>query len=1310
MGTERIWLAAAMAGGLIAGSARAADELEKGFAEPPASARPHTWWHWVDGNVSKEGITADLEAMARVGVGGAQIFNVGTGMPHGPIQYNSPAWTALVKHAAKEAKRLGLELCIHNCAGWSSSGGPWLKPEQDMQVVVSGDTRVTGPSRFDGALARPPANLDTYRDIAVLAFPTPAGEKTRMADAQPAVTVLGSGKRAAEAADGQRATLTRLPLPKAKAPTGLQFQFAQPFPARMLTLVVHGPFWRTYGGRLEASDDGTSFRTVTSFALNLGEVKRMVPFAPVSAKVYRVVFTRVDPEVSGLPVAEAELSGCVAIGNLPGKTFVTHDGDYRPTAVPDLGDENRVARDRIVDLTGKMSAEGRLAWDVPAGDWTILRVGYTPNGHRNAPAPAEGAGLECDKLNPDAAQAFWDGGMGPLLAELGKVAGKSDTGLNNVLIDSYEVGAQNWTRGFAEIFKARNGYELTKFLPVFSGRIVDGDEITERFLWDLRRTVADLFAANYAEKMAALAHGAGLKLSVEPYGNGPFEDIQYGRAGDIPMSEFWAGKGALSAGNAKLAASVAHINGRAVVGAESFTVDAAAGKWQKDPYSIKALGDVVYCGGVNRIIYHRFAHQPWTGPTRYPGMTMGPWGIHFDRTVTWWEQGAAWLTYQARCQHLLQSGRFVADVLFYCGESAPNSLRAGELPPGYDYDGCDTFALKQLTVKDGRVVLPSGMIYRLLVLPGDKAMTPDTLRVIGKLVEAGAAVVGPKPEKSCGLRGYPACDEESKRLADEVWAKGVRAQSPKEALAALKVPPDFTAENAAHVRYIHRSVDGAEVYFVADSKPVADEVECSFRVSGKVPELWHPESGKIERAPVYTDRDGRTTLRLRFEPAGSVFVVFRRAASGDPAVAVRAEIKADARQAAKPAYELAILKAEYGAFDDSEDAEPGCVDVTKAVRRMVKRGTRSIPATNDLGGDPASNVPKEMKIDYTLNGETKSVKVRERQNVELPAGAVVERAVYGVIPEHPAPKPAKHDQTLDVTAKLAALVKDGALSAKIDNALAGRDPASMTVKELRLDYRYRGQTKHVRVAENALLMLPEESGSGAAAPDYELAADCDGAVEVRAWKPGTFEVVTASGKTLKATADAVPAPVEVSGPWTLNFPPNWGAPVSVTLDRLISWTEHADEGVKYFSGTATYVKTFEWASKKQRTERYVLDLGDLKNLAEVELNGQKFGVLWKPPFRVDVTDALRKGGNTLKVKVTNLWPNRLIGDEMKADDREWAGAHVKEIPQWVQDGKPSPTGRFTFTTWHHWTADDDPLPSGLFGPVQIRTVGRVAVK
>ena len=623
---------------------------------------------------------------------------------------------------------------------------------------------------------------------------------------------------------------------------------------------------------------------------------------------------------------------------------------------------------------------------------------------------------------------------------------------------------------------------------------------------------------------------------------------------------------------------------------------------------------------------------------------------------------------------------------------------------GYDYDGCDTAALKLMSVKDGRIVLPSGMSYRVLALPGGKAMSPEVLKTVKALADAGATVVGPKPEKAPGLVGYPACDAEVKQLAEGLWSKGVRDQSPADALAALGVPPDFVCTNAqSRVMYIHRLVEGADVYFVSSQRPVADEVTCSFRVSGLAPELWHPDTGKIEPAPVYTERDGRVSVPLRFDPAGSVFVVFRAPAPADHAVAVR---RTGAEEAKAPVFELKVLKAEYGAFDDEVD--PECKDVTAQVKASVKAGSRKIRAGNELAGDPAPNVEKELKIDYLLNGEAKSVRVGEHQTAEVPAGAEVVRALYGLIAENPAPR---NDRTVDATAALAAQVKDGALSARADNALAGgKDPAYLTVKELRVDYQYKGVRKHARVRENALLVLPELNEQPVPVPAFALAARPGGALELQVWKPGTYEVETAAGRLLQAEVPAVAKPVELAGPWTLAFPPKWGAPASVTLDKLISWTDHPDSGVKYFSGTAEYTKAFNWDAKLQKDERTVLDLGDLKNIAEVTLNGKSLGLLWKPPFRVDATGALRAGKNTLSVKVTNLWPNRLIGDEQLPEDREWDGIKLKEWPKWVLEGKPSPTGRFTFTTWHHWTKDDEPLPSGLFGPVLVRTVKTVELK
>lgn len=1281
-----------------------AEDLQKGFVEPPDSAKPHTWWHWMNGNITREGITADLEAMARVGIGGAQIFNAAEGIPHGPIQFNSPEWYDLVEHAAKEARRLGLELCIHNCAGWSSSGGPWNTPENGMKVVVTSETQVKGPSHFEGKIAQPPTKLNYYRDIAVMAFRTPSGEKTKMRDAAPKVTVDGDKQDGSKAIDCNRATTVPLKRPTSKTPTFLQFKFAEPYTARALSLVVPGAFWKSFTGKIEASEDGKKFRVVHSFTLNFGETLRTLTFSPVKAKIFRVVFTSIPADIGQLAVAEAEFSNRFVIGNLAGKTFVTRDGDYSRNAPAAVASEEVVQSDKIVNLTKKMAAAGQLAWDVPEGDWTILRFGYTPNGAKNAPAPVEGTGLECDKLSKEAAQTHWDGHMGKLLTKLGPLAGDVKSGLNNVLIDSYEVGSQNWTQNFEKEFQKRRGYDLTHFLPVLAGRIVDNPEITERFLWDLRRTVADMFAENYSGKFAEMAHRAGLQYSLESYGNCPSDDLQYGSYCDISMSEFWAGN-TTNPGNAKHAASVAHVFGKKFVGAESFTTDPKAGRWLGDPYSIKAQGDAVYCAGVNRIIYHRYAHQPWTNPTRYPGMTMGQWGTHFERTVTWWEQSKAWLRYQARTQYLLQQGSFVADVCFYCGEDAPNSMPNGGLPKGYDYDGCATGALKSMSVKDGRIVLPSGMSYRVLALPSGKNMSPAVLRKIGELVAAGATVVGPKPECAPGLTDYPACDAEVKKLADELWSKGVLTKSPGDALASLKVKPDFVcATKGSNVAYIHRVAEGADIYFVANLKPTADEVECTFRVSGKTPELWHSDSGAIENAPVYTERDGRITVPLRFDPAGSVFVVFRHASAGDHAVAVHRTGASDVDEPKTPVEPLTILKAEYGAFGDET---PGCVNVTAMVKQIIAGGTRRIKAVNNLASnDPAPMVAKELKIDFLVNGEKKSLKVKEQATAELPAGAVVVKAMYGIIDESLVP----NKQVIDMTAKLAALVENGKLSVTATNQLAGRDPANMIAKEMRVEYQHKGRRKEARVWEGQMLILPEATDKMTPMPAYEVAVKNDGLLEVQAWKPGEFEFAMASGKTLKAAVADVPKPVEIAGPWELNFPPNWGAPAKITLDKLISWTEHADPGVKYFSGTAAYRKTFAWDAAKQAGERYVLDLGRLKNIAEVELNGRSLGILWKPPYRVDVTDALKQGENTLVVKITNLWPNRLIGDEQLPEDREWNGIQLKAWPQWVLDGKPSPTGRLTFTTWHHWTKDDEPLPSGLFGPVLIRAGKTIAVR
>ena len=1224
-------LTAALALALAAASAPAAPpDLAQLFQNPPDSAKPHTWWHWMNGNITREGITADLEAMKKAGVGGAQIFNVDCGIPAGPVVFMTPEWVELMKHAISEANRLGIEICVHNCAGWSSSGGPWNTPEHAMQKVVTSEKRVNGPSKLATALAQPPTTLDFYRDIAVLAFRVPESEALRMEDYKPRITTSAGAVDVKKMTDRQPNTFIKLPLPARAKPQFIQLEFAKPFLARVVK-IVPGPGSNGLGGQVQASEDGKKFRSLASFSFpRAGSTTLVLPVGekPVSARFYRVAFNRTSDRTRQLAVAEVEVSPRVMIEKLDQKAGYSPDspGPLKwSEPVPGMA----VKRADVIDLTANMKPDGSLAWDVPEGQWVIQRIGYTPTGKNNHPAPAAGTGPECDKMSREAMLAHWNGMMKTLLDAVGPLAGKS---LNNALVDSYEVGGQNWTPRFREEFQKRRGYDPVPFLPTLTGRIIDSPEVTERFLWDLRRTISDLFAENYYAYFAELCHQHGLKASIEPY-SGPFESLQVGAPADIPMGEFWSGSN--GHGSVKLAASVGHIYGRPVIGAESFTASPEPGRWQNDPWSFKALGDKIYCTGVNRYIFHRYAHQPWMD--KLPGMTMGQWGFHFERTNGWWDQGRAWLQYVARCQALLQSGVFQADVAYFMGEDSPAEATAREqlkpaLPDGYDFDclGADVL-LKHMSVKDGRIALEGGMTYRVLALPASARYTPATLRKIKELVEAGAVVVGPRPVGSPSLQNYPQCDDEVRALAGELWGaedgklavertvgkgKVISGKSLEETFAALDVDPDYAClTKDARTLYIHRDVAGAQVYFVSNQRPVAQELECAFRVSGMTPELWHADSGKMEQAPAWSEKDGRTIVPLRFDPAGSVFVVFRKKAEA----ADHAASAAFAAASEKPAGpKLTIKKATYEAVDGA-----GAADVTAMINDLLAQGQSAI---------------------------------------------------------------------------------------EVENKLSGKDPAYLHVKQLRVEYELDGRTYTKLIPEHGLLELPELA-QGSAPPTCELTA-AEGKLELAAWQNGALTVKTAAGKEARAEVQGLAAPQEVTGPWQVAFPPNWGAPAQATFEKLVSWTARPEPGIKYFSGTATYTKTFDIPQSAigDPQSAILLDLGQLKNLAEVTLNGQNLGILWKPPYRLDITKAAKAGANALEVKVTNMWCNRLIGDEQLPDDCEWQGKQLKAWPQWLLEGKPRPSGRLTFTTWHHFDKDSPLYEAGLFGPVTVWSGRKLSVE
>ncbi len=948
----------------------------------------------MNGNITTNGITADLEAMKQIGLGGATIVNVDSGIPRGPVNFMSPEWRADFKFAMQEASRLGLEMCVENCAGWSSSGGPWNTVTNAMQRVTTSEVRVTGPTNFNAGLPQPATTLGFYRDIAVLAFPAPDGEGVRMMDSAPVASASGDVLPGNKLTDGDARTFILLPVPQPSQPQYAQLKFQKPFSARTIK-ITGGRGIPECSGEIQVSDDGTIFQDLRPFSFaRRGSVIRTVSLGvkPVAARFWRVQFTSAAATATNIPLAEIELAPQLTIENIDAK-----DG-FSGAAVLSARDAEdatagSVQRQSVIDLTSKLTAAGKLTWHVPAGEWVILRLGYTPTGATNHPAPVEGTGLECDKFSKAALDAHWAGFMQKILDDIGPLAGRR--ALDSSLIDSYEVGGQNWTKNFRAEFQKRRGYDPLKFLPAFTGRVVDSPAVSERFLWDVRRTIADLFAENYYGHFAELCRQHGLLNAVEPY-TGPFESMQSGAPADVVMGEFWSG----SQGHpsVKLAASIAHTYGKTIVGAESFTASPENGRWLNDPYSLKTLGDLMYCQGLNRYVFHRYAMQPWTN--HWPGMTMGQWGFHFERTETWWDQGKPWIDYITHCQFLLQQGRAVADAAYFTGESAPVEMRTGNpaLPAGYDYDAINADVLLHgATVKNGRLTLASGASYAALILPPDDVnMTPQTLQCISKLVRAGATVAGPRPEHSPSLSDFPKCDAQVKNIADELWGKCdgshvlensygkgriVWGKALADVFAEQNLKPDFEFHgdsDATHLAYAHRVAGAADIYFVSNQRRQFDSAECTFRVSGKAPELWHPETGVIEPAPVWSAQAGRTTVRLNFEPAGSVFVIFRHAAgSADHVVAASGSFVNEPSAGPK----LEIQRAIYAATDGTNG-----MDVTAKLAELVRDGQLVVAAKNDVFGvDPAVNRVKELRVDYTLGGQPGHVTVPENETLTLPA-------------------------------------------------------------------------------------------------------------------------------------------------------------------------------------------------------------------------------------------------------------------------------------------------------------------------------------
>ncbi len=1336
------------------------------FAAPTGSARPQTWWHWINGNVSRAGIAADLQAMADNGLGGARIFSVNS-KTQGPLLFGSPEWFDTFRFTVETAARHGLEIGIHNCDGWSEAGGPWIAPEQSMQELTWQLVRVTGAAAgAEQTIALPPleARLGFSRGIAVLAWPAkrpaflamhrpgvlrrayPANEHTRVRNTGDEASLSADGGAFAALFDGEAARrgvrldcdLARAP---ADAPVGVTLEFAEPFEAA-------GIFAETQWSRslplpknvfLEASDDGERFEKVLELKFLQGDLN--ASFAPRRARFWRIVRHRAAGQAasrnaareSELHLSEIELlapgehsRAAHAVENLAPKAgMMEHRGDFRPPA-PVLPESFTLQPGEILNLTAATAGAGgaaplTLRWRVPAGEWIVMRASHTTTGKTVSPATPAGRGLEVDKFEPSAVNHHFDSYPSKMIAAAGPLAGKT---FSVIETDSWEAGHQNWTENFPAYFRAENGYDIIPWLPVFAGECIQDLDTTENFLRDLRRAFSSLVMRNFYGVMGSRARAAGLKYETEPAGGSFMRDpMNSFRVADYPMTEGWqvprepgivagirdilGNEPSNTTHRTREPSSAAHFYGKRLVTCEALT--SVKGNWAQTPWTLKGTLDALLFAGPNLAVFHTYTHQP---DERAPGWQMEPWGIAQNRKMPWWPFARPWFDYISRVQYMLQQGKYAARVLYLYADEIPSGRAtiAPAFPHHYDVingDGLRDF----LRVENGRLVSPGRMSYVLLVVSPDTTLRLETLEKLRQLAAAGATISAEKkPASNPSLTGGPAAAARWRALADELFGDGRRAtrpigggrllvgHTPAEAAAALALSEafTFTPEGSAvsekpsplsPAAWLHREhAGGAEWFWIANresARPLAGVA--SFAVTGKTAALWHPETGMAEPAPAALEKDGRTLLPLSLEALEGVFVVFTpKNAAAAPAASIRYE---GAQIFPVPAAPPAGAAPEYTAVTGDFAF---AVTVSPAVNRRVTRAAASGILSEN--GENFALYPEQMhlKLDDT-RAACAGLSIGKNSIAVFEHGRRYRNSI--IVWDHPVPDGAR--VAVVYKNNIPALYVNGekVAAAARSSGRAVRPPAGIHPGFKGRAAAYVMLPRASPPAELTEALAEAQKPALRRAPRLFVASNGRLAAEFAV--PGALDIETGAGARFTLAAADIPAPRVIAGPFAVAFDSKWGAPAApVRFDRLVSWTERPEPGVKHYSGAATYSTTFELpAAPAAETERVYLEIEQVAEVAQVRVNGRSAGILWRPPYRLDVTGYLRAGANTLDITVANTWVNRCLYDATlpKNERLTWAVSMQTHYP----DSASAPAAG-DYYPWKHGS-----LPSGLIGEMRL---------
>lgn len=871
------------------------DQIRKGFETPPDSIQTSVFWYWISDHISKEGVVKDLKAMKQAGINRALIGNIGLDdIPYGKVKMFSDEWWNILHTALKTASELNIEIGIFNCPGWSQSGGPWIKPNEAMRYLYTTELHVKGPLKLNYKFENLIAN---FQDVKIIAFPAPKDDELVLNTQNAKITSTPQVPDLLKITDGDNKS--GIIFPEGNEFT-IDMESKVRFTARSLSIyTTEKPLGAP--AILQVKDANETFHTLSEFQINRTNPALNVGFEPYAAVVvsfpettatsFRLIIKNLK---HGTGLAEVALSSSPRVERYAEKklakmhpTPLPYWNEYQWLQQPEPTDKSTVVdASKVIDLSKNLSSARTLTWNVPKGDWTILRAGMVPTGTKNGPASPDATGLEVDKMSKKHIEKHFNAFIGEILKRIPAEDRKS---FKVVAEDSYETGGQNFTDEFLEEFRLRYGYDPVPYLPVYHGFVVNSQLESDRFLWDIRRMVADKVAYDYVGGLRNISHQNGLTTWLENYGHWGFpgEFLMYGGQSDEIAGEFWS-EGELGNIENRAATSCGHIYGKNKISAESNT---CAGKeFSRYPATFKQRGDRFFAEGINNTLLQVYISQPYED--KNPGVNAW-FGNEFNRKNTWFSQIDVYTSYLKRTNFMLQQGLNVADVAYFIGEDTPKMTGVTDpaLPVGYQFDYMNAEVIeKYMTVKDGLITLPHGTQYRILVLPKLETMLPELLEKIKQLVNEGAVILGPAPKRSPSLQNQPEADLHVQKMAAELWgdADGVNVKSHKfgkgmildgmtmqEAFAAINCVPDCKLPDDHSIHYGHRTLENADIYFVSNQTNRTQQIAPAFRIKNMQPELWDATTGTTRVLPAYDQTENTTAVPLKLAPYESAFVVFR---------------------------------------------------------------------------------------------------------------------------------------------------------------------------------------------------------------------------------------------------------------------------------------------------------------------------------------------------------------------------------------------------------------------------------------------------